>query len=71
MSTEKLINNEDHNLTSLEIPKKSNRKFTGRVDINDLLARARQDKVKENKVTLVFSCLIASLVLIVGILLSF
>ena len=69
--TAKLINNEDHNLTSLEIPKKSNRKFTGRVDINDLLARARQDKVKENKVTLVFSCLIASLVLIVGILLSF
>jgi hypothetical protein len=71
MSTEKLISNEDHNLTSLETPKDSDRKFTGRVDINDLLARARQEKVKENKVTLVFSCLIAFLVLIVGILLSF
>ena len=70
MSTEKIISNVDHNLTSLVTPKEVEKKYT-RVDINDLLARVRQEKVKENKITLVFSCLIASLILVVGIILSF
>jgi hypothetical protein len=46
-------------------------KFSGRVDINNLLARARKEKEKENKTNLVFFGLISALVLIVGILLSF
>ena len=43
---------------------------SGRVDINDLLARARKEKDKENKVNLVFFGLFTILIIVVGILLS-
>ena len=70
MSAEKIIN-EEQNQTVLKTPILSEVKFTGRVDINDLLTRARRIKEKENKTNLVFFGLISALVLIVGILLSF
>ena len=44
---------------------------SGRVDINDLLARARKEKDKENRVNLVFFGLFIILILVVGLLLSF
>jgi hypothetical protein len=44
---------------------------SGRVDINDLIARVRKEKDAENRSTLVFFCLFAFLLIIVGILLSF
>jgi hypothetical protein len=46
-------------------------KFSGRVDINNLLARARKEKEKENKVNLFFLVLISALIVIFGIILSF
>ena len=70
MSAEKIIY-EEQNQTILETPVLSKVKFSGRVDINDLLARARKVKEKENKINLVFLGLTFVLVLIVGILLSF
>ena len=70
MSAEKITHQEQHQ-TVLENPILSEVKFTGRVDINDLFARARKIKEKENKINLVFFGLMSALVLIVGIILSF
>jgi len=43
---------------------------SGRVDINDLLARARKEKNQENKTSLVFFGLFAALIVVIGLLLS-
>ena len=70
MSAEKIIYVEQ-NQNVLKTPILSAVKFSGRVDINDLLTRARKVKEKENKINLVFFGLISALVLVVGIILSF
>jgi len=70
MSAEKIIY-EEQNQTVLKTSVLSEVKFSGRVDINDLLTRARKVKEKENKINLVFFGLISALVVIVGIILSF
>ena len=70
MSAEKITHQEQQQ-TILETPILSEVKVTGRVDINDLVARARKIKEKENKINLVFFGLMSALVLIVGIILSF
>ena len=73
MSTEKLVSTDTQNLAqaSLATPKETVNKFPGRVDINDLLARVREEKKKENKINLVFFSLFASLIFVVGLILSF
>ena len=70
MSAEKILH-VDQNQNILKTPVLSEVKFSGRVDINDLLTRARKIKEKENKINLVFIGLISALVLVVGIILSF
>ena len=70
MSAEKIIYDKQ-DLAAVTTPIISKIKFSGRVDINDLLARARKEKEKETKTNLVFFGLLVCLVLIVGILLSF
>ena len=70
MSAEK-ITYEEQKQTVLETPVLSEVKFSRRVDINNLLTRARKVKEKENKINLVFIGLTSALVLIVGIILSF
>jgi len=70
MSAEKILH-VDQNQNTLKTPVLSEVKFSGRVDINDLLTRARKIKEKENKINLVFFGLISALVVIVGIILSF
>tara|TARA_B110001452_G_C15023091_1_gene357590 strand:- start:100 stop:312 length:213 start_codon:yes stop_codon:yes gene_type:complete len=69
MSAEKIVV-EEHNLNLLETPEVIEKKLSGRVDINELLARVRDEKKKENMVNIVFFCLFASLILVVGIILS-
>ena len=69
MSAEKIIY-EEQNQKVLKTPVLSKIKFSGRVDINDLLTRARKAKAKENKINLFFFALISALVVIVGIILS-
>ena len=69
MSAEK-ITHEEQNQNVLKTPALSEIKFSGRVDINDLLTRARKIKEKENTINLVFFALISALVVIVGIILS-
>tara|TARA_B110000238_G_scaffold11414_1_gene11278 strand:- start:224 stop:463 length:240 start_codon:yes stop_codon:yes gene_type:complete len=69
MSAEKIIYNKQN--TSTIIPDvKSASKFSGRVDINHLMARARKVKDKESKTNLVFFGLFTVLIMIVGLLLS-
>jgi len=69
MSAEKIFQ-EVQDIADLKTPQLTKVTSSGRVDINDLLARARKEKNKENKINLVFFGLV-SLVLVVGILLSF
>ena len=70
MSAEKIIY-EEQNQINLKTPKLSEVKFSGRVDINDLLARVRKETNQANKENFVFFGLISALVLVVGIILSF
>ena len=70
MSAEKILR-EEQNLATATTPLTSEIKFNGRVDVNHLIARARKEKTKENKINLVFFGLISALVVIVGIILSF
>ena len=72
MSAEKIISTKINNLTSLPTPKKSEEILSsGRVDINILLNRARKVKDKERLTSLIFLGLMLTLILIVGIILSF
>ena len=70
MSTEKIMY-EEKNQTLLNTPVPSEVKFTGRVDINHLIARARKEKEKENKINLFFFGMVIGLIIVVGIILSF
>lgn len=56
-------------LQTPEVFKKKN--DTTRVNINDLLARVREEQKKQNKVNFTFFGIFASLVIVVGIILSF
>ena len=70
MSAEKIIY-EVQDQAVLKTPVFSKIKFSGRVDIDDLLARARIEENKKNKINLVFFGLSSALVIIIGIILSF
>ena len=70
MSAEK-INNEKNILTATVTPEDSEKTTSGRVDINNLIARVRLEKQKENKINLIFFSLIIALVIVVGTILSF
>jgi|TARA_B110001452_G_scaffold38747_1_gene29621 hypothetical protein len=71
VSAEKIII-ENQNIVTLKTPEVITEKSTsGRVDINVLLTRVREEKKKEQKVNLIFLGLFTSLIFIVGIILSF
>ncbi|MDC1279883.1 hypothetical protein N8Z07_01065 [Pelagibacteraceae bacterium] len=70
MSAEKITSNEQ-NLVPSATPKFKEKMFSGRVDINDLLARVRKEEHNKNKTNLIFISLFASLILITLIILSF
>jgi len=72
MSTEKFIDIKEEKIIVLKTAEEVNKKKTsGRVDINNLMARARIEQRKENKTNLVFLGLFSTLILIVGTILSF
>ena len=70
MSTEK-ITYQEKNIDALTNSVENDIKFSGRVDINHLLARARKVKERENKINLIFIGMIIIIVCIIGIILSF
>jgi len=71
MDAEKINLNEKQNLTSFINSETNNKVLSGRVDINLLLARARKEKGKENKINLVLFSMVSAVILVVGIILSF
>ena len=72
MSSEKVISTELNDLPSLKTPNNSEKvSSSGRVDINNLLNRARKVKKKETITSLIFIGLTLSLIFVVGIILSF
>ena len=71
MSAEKISIASDKDIPTLVTPEVAKKELPGRVDINHLLARVREEKRKENQVNLVFLGLFASVIFVVGIILSF
>ena len=71
MSAEKIIYEKQDTTVVKTIPLLNKIEFSGRVDINNLLARARKEKEKNDKVNLVFLGLIFSIITTVVIILSF
>jgi hypothetical protein len=71
MSAEKITVTETSNIPHIQTPITGEETAPKRVDINDLLARARKKNQKENFVNLIFLGVFASLILVVGIILSF
>jgi hypothetical protein len=72
MSGEKINSTKVNELPPLGTPEKSEEvSSSGRVDINILLNRARKVKEKEALTNLVFLGLIISLMIVVGLILSF
>ena len=70
MNTEKIRNINDNTINTADTFEEHEKPFSGRVDINHLIARARKIKEKENKINLVFFGLFLTLVLVSGIILS-
>ena len=72
MSAEKKFNSEISDLPLFVTPKKIEKvSFSGRVDINILLNRERKVQEKETRTNIIFAGLSISLILIVGLILSF
>ena len=58
-------------LTAKDLNKTSIGRTSRKVDINDLLTRVRQEKVKEKKENYIFLGLICAVVAVTGIIASF
>jgi hypothetical protein len=72
MSAEKIVSTEINDLAPSMSPKKSEEvSSSGRVDINVLLERVRKVKEKERRTNIFSLGLILSLIIVVGIILSF
>ena len=72
MSAENITNTEKQNFGSFKTPEAAKEKeVSGRVNINHLLARVREEQKKQIKVNLTFFGIFVSLVVVVGIILSF
>jgi len=72
MSGERIIESERHIKTPADIgiSSSSPTKIPGRVDINNLMSRVREEERKQKKENLVFFGLISSVIVITGIIAS-
>ena len=72
MSTEQMSANLTHDqaIGYADEEKKSRKSDTHKVDINVLMARVREEKKKEKKENIIFLSLIASAILITGVIAS-
>ena len=72
MSTEQMSSDLTHDQTIgyTEEELKSEKSHTTRVDINILMDRVREEKKKEKKENIIFLSLIASVILITGVIAS-
>ena len=60
----------DHSISDVKKVKKVERPDTLKVDINTLMDRVRAEKKKEKKENLIFLSLIASVILVTGVIAS-
>ena len=67
MSGEHLINSESHSITNVH---KDDRLSKKRVDINVLLNNVRTEKKKEKFENLIFVCLVATVIVVTGVIVS-
>lgn len=72
MSGEQITSNNEIENTSArsEIENKPSTTKNGRVDINDLLSKVREEKKKQRKENLVFFGLVSSVIVITGVIAS-
>ena len=72
MSTEQMSRNLTHDQTIgyVDESKQSRKSVTHKVDINVLMDRVREEKKKEKKENIIFLSLIASVILITGVIAS-
>ena len=70
MSAEKIIIRENVDLIGSRIPEVNKKQTTGRVDINNLLARVRAEKKQENKLNLISFGFFIFVIFFIGIFLS-
>ena len=72
MSTEQMIADQKHDHQSVKYAKENRvANKSPKVDINILMDRVRAEKKKEKKENLIFLSLIASVILITGVIASF
>ncbi len=70
MSGERIIDTDRNIKTPSDISIKSPSKIPGRVDINNLMSKVREEERKQKKENLVFFGLISSVIVITGIIAS-
>ena len=70
MNTEKIIKADNKNGEVFITSQSSNIKSNGRVDINNLLARVRDEQKRASNIILTYFCFFAFILLLVGITLS-
>ena len=72
MSGERIIESDQHIKTpsDISIGSKTTNKIPGRVDINNLMSKVREEERKQKKENLVFFGLISSVIVITGIIAS-
>ena len=64
------MSSEQIKINSLETPKIIDSNINSKVDINQLIARAREEEKKENKLNYIFLSIAGSIILSVGLILS-
>ena len=70
LNTENVTKTQSVNLNNSSSNNSSFRKIPGRVDINNLMLKVREEKKKQKKENLVFLGLVGSVVVITGIIAS-
>ena len=67
MSGEQIINSENHSVTN---ENRDNYLSKKRVDINVLLNKVRTEKKKERYENIIFVCLVATVIVVTGVIVS-
>ena len=65
------MSSEQIKINSLETPKIIDSNINSKVDVNQLIARVREEEKKENKLNYIFLSIAGSIILIVTLILSF
>ena len=64
------MSSEQIKINSLETPKIIDSNINSKVDVNQLIARVREEEKKENKLNYIFLSITVSIILSVGLILS-